>query len=46
LADLSYFDEDIESFDLSELGRVFNYAESKKYGDWWKTPSAKIIYKF
>lgn len=31
---------------ITELERVFNFAESHNYGDWWKTPEAKEQYKF
>jgi len=29
-----------------ELRRVFNYADSNNYGDYWKTEEAKKIYEF
>ncbi len=31
---------------VSEIKRVFDYAEDNLYGEWWKHPSAKKQYKF
>ena len=31
---------------ITELERVFNFAESHNYGEWWKSDEAKAEYKF
>jgi len=35
-----------ESVFVDELSRVFDYAEDNNYGNWWKLPKAKEMYKF
>lgn len=40
------FEEDNSTWDSSEIERVFAYAKSKNYGDWWKKPEAHNMYKF
>ena len=40
------FEEDDNTWDSGELERVFSYAKSKNYGDWWKKPEAHNMYKF
>ena len=30
----------------NELERVYNFAKSKNYGDWWNKDEAKKLYKF
>lgn len=32
--------------DEAELEKVFNFAESHNYGNWWKSDEAKAEYKF
>lgn len=38
--------EKLDSDTDTELERVFNYAKSKNYGEWWKSEEAKKQYKF